>query len=149
MPNNEGNRYYWGLHSENATGENVGAVLDDLSDIEVTPEEGLDDEHKAIIVEYDEGLGRNKFKLGAAGSKVEIPGNDNQIVVADGEGNAKANTGVYTFGDSEHPEDQVSFTLAELKALKALLTQIPIQVVQSASEATEQGIMYFVDGGGN
>lgn len=92
MPNNEGNRYYWGLHSENATGENVGAVLDDLSDIEVTPEEGLDDEHKAIIVEYDEGLGRNKFKLGAAGSKVEIPGYNNQIVVADGEGNAKANT---------------------------------------------------------
>ena len=105
MPNNEGNRYYWGLHSENATGENVGAVLDDLSDIEVTPEEELDDEHKAIIVEYDEDLGRNKFKLGAAGSKVEIPGNDNQILVADGQGNAKANTGVYTFGDSEHPED--------------------------------------------
>ena len=46
-------------------------------------------------------------------------------------------------------EEPVSFTLAELKALKALLTQIPIQVVQSASEATEQGIMYFVDGGGN
>lgn len=95
MPNNEGNRYYWGLHSENATGENVGAVLDDLSDIEATPEEGLDDEHKAIIVEYDEDLGRNKFKLGAAGSKVEILGNDNQIVVADGEGNAKANTALF------------------------------------------------------
>lgn len=95
MPNNEGNGYYWGLHSENATGENVGAVLDDLSDIEVTPEEELDDEHKAIIVEYDEDLGRNKFKLGAAGSKVEIPGNDNQVVVADGEGNAKANTALF------------------------------------------------------
>ena len=46
-------------------------------------------------------------------------------------------------------EGEVSFTIDELKALKALLTQIPIQVVQSASEATEQGIMYFVDGGGN
>lgn len=95
MPNNEGNRYYWSLHSENATGENVGAVLDDLSDIKVTPEEELDDQHKAIIVEYDEDLGRNKFKLGAAGGRVEIPGNDNQIVVADGQGNAKANTGVF------------------------------------------------------
>lgn len=95
MPNNEGNKYYWGLHSENATGENVGAVLDDLSDIKVTPEEELDDEHKAIIVEYDEDLGRNKFKLGAAGSNVRIPGDDNQIVVADGQGNAKANTGMF------------------------------------------------------
>lgn len=64
-------------------------------------------------------------------------------------GEVEYGTPVYTFGDSKHPEDQVSFTLAELKALKALLTQIPIQVVQSASEATEPGIMYFVDGGGN
>ena len=43
----------------------------------------------------------------------------------------------------------VSFTVAELAALKTLLTQIPIQVVQSSAEATEPGIMYFVDGGGN
>lgn len=64
-------------------------------------------------------------------------------------GEVEYGTPVYTFGDSKHPEDQVSFTLAELKALKALLTQIPIQVVQSSSEATEPGIMYFVDGGEN
>lgn len=95
MPNNEGNRYYWGLHSENATGENVGAVLDDLSDIEVTPEEELDDEHKAIIVEYDEDLGRNKFKLGAAGGRVEIPGDENEIIISDGEGGAKPHSSWY------------------------------------------------------
>ena len=64
-------------------------------------------------------------------------------------GEVEYGTPVYTFGDSKHPENQVSFTLAELKALKVLLTQIPIQVVQSSSEATEPGIMYFVDGGGN
>lgn len=52
----------------------------------------------------------------------------------------------FQFDDGTH---SVSFTVAELTALKALLTQIPIQVVQSASEATEPGIMYFVDGGGN
>lgn len=135
MPNNEGNKYYWGLHSKNATGENVGAVLDDLSNIEVTPEEGLDDEHKAIIVEYDEDLGRNKFKLGAAGSK--IPGSDNQILVADGQGNAKANTGVYIFGDSEHPEDQVSFTLDELKYLKRFtkISGVPVNAMVATFSA--------------
>lgn len=52
-------------------------------------------------------------------------------------------------GDNKEPLDRISFTFTELKQLKALLTQIPIQVVQSASEATEPGIMYFVDGGGN
>lgn len=45
--------------------------------------------------------------------------------------------------------EEISFSFKQLEALKALLTQIPIQVVQSASEATEPGIMYFVDGGGN
>lgn len=93
MADSEGKNYYWKSLNQNTTGENVGAVLDDLSDIKVTPEEELDDEHKAIIVEYDEDLGRNKFKLGAAGSRVEIPGDDNQLVVADGQGNAKANLG--------------------------------------------------------
>lgn len=93
MADSEGKNYYWESLDQNTTGENVGAVLDDLSDIKVTPEEELDDQHKAVIVEYDEDLGRNKFKLGAAGGKVVIPGDDNQIVVADGQGNAKANLG--------------------------------------------------------
>ena len=52
-------------------------------------------------------------------------------------------------GDNKEPIDRVTFTFTELKQLKALLTQIPIQVVQSSAEATEPGIMYFVDGGGN
>ena len=69
--------------------------MDDLSDIEVTPEEELDDEHKAIIVEYDEDLGRNKFKLGAAGGRVEIPGDENEIIISDGEGGAKPHSSWY------------------------------------------------------
>lgn len=89
MPNNEGNRYYWSLHSKNAIGENIGAVLDDLSDIEVTPEEELDDEHKAIIIEYDEDLGRNKFKLGAASATFNIEADENQVLIGDGENWAK------------------------------------------------------------
>lgn len=36
-------------------------------------------------------------------------------------GEVEYGTPVYTFGDSKHPEDQVSFTLAELKALKDLI----------------------------
>lgn len=115
MPNNEGNRYYWSLHSENATGENVGAVLDDLSDIKVTPEEQLDDQHKAIIVEYDEDLGRNKFKLGAAGGKVIIPGNEDQIVAANGHGDAKPNSGYLYSKMSSIGENFSSASLLESK----------------------------------
>ena len=40
-------------------------------------------------------------------------------------GEVEYGTPVYTFGDSKHPEDQVSFTLAELKALKDLIVNPP------------------------
>lgn len=40
-------------------------------------------------------------------------------------GEVEYGTPVYTFGDSKHPEDQVSFTLAELKALKDLIINPP------------------------
>lgn len=40
-------------------------------------------------------------------------------------GEVEYGTPVYTFGDSKHPEDQVSFTLTELKALKDLIVNPP------------------------
>lgn len=40
-------------------------------------------------------------------------------------GEVEYGTPVYTFGDSKHPEDQVSFTLDELKALKDLIVNPP------------------------
>ena len=78
------------------------------------------------------------------GKDMVIPGQDNQVVVADGQGNAKANTGIYTFGDSKHPEDQVSFTLDELKYLKRFIGTLPSRIANDDSEATEPNTLYFI-----
>lgn len=52
-------------------------------------------------------------------------------------GEVEYGTPVYTFGDSKHPEDQVSFTLDELKYLKRFIGTLPSRIANDDSEATE------------
>lgn len=54
-------------------------------------------------------------------------------------GEVEYDTPVYTFGNSKHPEDQVSFTLDELKALKNLISTLPPSMYEIISTNREQG----------
>lgn len=59
-------------------------------------------------------------------------------------GEVEYGTPVYTFGDSKHPEDQVSFTLDELKYLKRFIGTLPSRIANNDSEATEPNTLYFI-----
>lgn len=59
-------------------------------------------------------------------------------------GEVEYGTPVYTFGDSKHPEDQVSFTLDELKYLKRFIGTLPSRIANDDSEATEPNTLYFI-----
>lgn len=59
-------------------------------------------------------------------------------------GEVEYGTPVYTFGDSKHPEDQVSFTLDELKYLKRFIGTIPSRIANNDSEAIEPNTLYFI-----
>ena len=61
-------------------------------------------------------------------------------------GEVEYGTPVYTFGDSKHPEDQVSFTLDELKYLKRFIGTLPSRIANNDSEATEPNTLYFIPG---
>lgn len=61
-------------------------------------------------------------------------------------GEVEYGTPVYTFGDSKHPEDQVSFTLDELKYLKRFIGTLPSRIANDDSEATEPNTLYFIPG---
>lgn len=61
------------------------------------------------------------------------------------QGEVKYGVPIYTFGDSTKANEQVSFTLDELKKIKSLLNSVPIQVVNDGTEATEQNILYFIN----
>ena len=83
----ENGRYYQ-IEGKKATAENIDHVLSDLTEMLV---DGPEDPKKVAVIyeEVQDPEDRPHFRFGEAGS--EIPGDDNQIVVADGEGNAKAN----------------------------------------------------------
>ena len=63
-------------------------------------------------------------------------------------GETKYGVTTFTFSGTQS-EGEVSFTLDELRSLKALIGSVRTSVVNDASEATEPGIIYFVDEGGN
>ena len=56
---------------------------------------------------------------------------------------------VITISNSETGETPVSFTLDELRMLKALIGSVRTAVVNDPSEAVELGTLYFIDEGGN
>ena len=54
------------------------------------------------------------------------------------------NTTSITFGGTQ-AEGEVSFTIDELKSLKNLVGSIPTRVVVDPDQATENGLLYFID----
>lgn len=92
MADSEGRNYYWESLDQNTTGENVGVVLDSLCDI-IAENEIEENQDVVKWVPGEEGQ-KGHFELGEGGSgKTVIPGALDQLVSADGQGNAKANSG--------------------------------------------------------
>lgn len=116
MADSEGRNYYWESLDQNTTGENVGVVLDSLCDI-VAENEIEENQDVVKWIPGEEGQ-KGHFELGEGGEKVEIPGNDNQIVVANGQEKAKANTGgFYAFGSNNISKMDFGYSELELKSL--------------------------------
>lgn len=111
----ENGRYYQ-IEGEKATAENIDHVLSDLTEMLA---DGPDDPKKVAVV-YEEVQDpedpddRPHFRFGEAGS--EIPGDDNQIVVADGEGNAKANVAKFHIENEIEGESPNTKTIAKIIA---------------------------------
>lgn len=63
-------------------------------------------------------------------------------------GETKYGVTTFTFSGTQ-TEGEVSFTLDELRSLKALIGSVRTAVVNDASQATESGTLYFIDEGGN
>lgn len=112
----ENGRYYQ-IEGEKATAENIDHVLSDLTEMLA---DGPDDPKKVAVV-YEEVQDpedpddRPHFRFGEAGS--EIPGDDNQIVVADGEGNAKANVARF------HIENEIEGTSPNIKTVAKIISK--------------------------
>lgn len=111
----ENGRYYQ-IEGEKATAENIDYVLSDLTEMLA---DGPDDPNRVAVI-YEEAQDpedpndRPHFRFGEAGS--EIPGDDNQIVVADGEGNAKANVAEFHIENIIEGESPHTKTIAEILA---------------------------------
>ena len=96
------NGRYWQLEGENASAQMVDNVVTDLTDIlHDGPPVGEDEKIAVVWVEGDptaeEGSkeARDHFELGEAGGKTVIPGQNDRLVAADGQGNAKPNAGEF------------------------------------------------------
>lgn len=96
------NGRYWQLEGENASAQMVDNVVTDLTDIlHDGPPVGEDEKITIVWKEgnptAEEGSkeARDHFELGEAGGKTIIPGEDDRLVAADGQGNAKANQGAF------------------------------------------------------
>ena len=63
-------------------------------------------------------------------------------------GETKYGVTTFTFSGTQ-AEGEVSFTLDELRSLKALIGSVRTAVVNNESEATEPGTLYFINEGGN
>lgn len=63
-------------------------------------------------------------------------------------GETKYGVTTFTFSGTQ-TEGEVSFTLDELRSLKALIGSVRTAVVNDPSEAVELGTLYFIDEGGN
>lgn len=111
----ENGRYYQ-IEGIRATAENIDYVLSDLTEMLAG---GPDDPNKVAVI-YEEAQDpedpndRPHFRFGEAGS--EIPGDDNQIVVADGRGNAKANLAEFHIENIIEGESPHTRTIAEILA---------------------------------
>lgn len=92
MADGTGKPYYWESMNINTTGENVGVVLDSLCDI-VAENEAKEGENTVKWIPGEEGE-KGHFELGEGGGKVVIPGMENQLVAANGKGEAKSSAGV-------------------------------------------------------
>lgn len=111
----ENGRYYQ-IEGEKATAENIDYVLSDLTEMLV---DGPDDPNKVAVIyeevqDPEDPNDRPHFRFGEAGS--EIPGDDNQIVVADGEGNAKANVAKFHIENEIEGESPNTKTIAKIIA---------------------------------
>lgn len=124
------NGRYWQLEGENASAQMVDNVVTDLTDIlHDGPPVGEDEKIAIVWKEGDptaeEGSkeARDHFELGEAGGKTIIPGEEDRLVAADGQGNAKANSG-YLFSKISSIGNFPSASLLESKlpAMKIELT---------------------------
>ena len=111
----ENGRYYQ-IEGEKATAENIDYVLSDLTEMLA---DGPDDPNKVVVIyekvqDPEDPNDRPHFRFGEAGS--EIPGDDNQIVVADGEGNAKANVAKFHIENEIEGESPNTKTIAKIIA---------------------------------
>lgn len=111
----ENGRYYQ-IEGEKATAENIDYVLSDLTEMLA---DGPDDPNKVAVIyeevqDPEDPNDRPHFRFGEAGS--EIPGDDNQIVVADGQGNAKANVAEFHIENIIEGESPHTKTIAEILA---------------------------------
>lgn len=111
----ENGRYYQ-IEGEKATAENIDHVLSDLTEMLV---DGPEDPKKVAVIyeevqDPEDPEDRPHFRFGEAGS--EIPGDDNQIVVADGEGNAKANVSKFHIENEIEGESPNTKTIAKIIA---------------------------------
>ena len=92
MADGNGKPYYWESMDINTTGENVGIVLDSLCDIVADNDLPASGKDTVKWVPGTEGK-KGYFELGDGGGI--IPGNEDQLVAADGQGKAKANIGMF------------------------------------------------------
>lgn len=94
---------YYQIEGEKATAENIDHVLTDLTEMLV--DGPADPEKFAVIWEDSENeTDRPHFKFGKSGEKTIIPGDDDRLIAADGQGNAKANSG-YFYSKNESIEN--------------------------------------------
>ena len=109
----ENGRYYQ-IEGKKATAENIDHVLSDLTEMLV---DGPEDPKKVAVIyeEVQDPEDRPHFRFGEAGS--EIPGDDNQIVVADGEGNAKANVAKF------HIENEIEGVSPNTKTIAKIIAK--------------------------
>lgn len=126
----EHGRYFKVEETENATAQIIGNTLADLADILVEgPPQGEEDKIAIIRVPADPDAesgtkeARDHFELGEAGQ--DIPGEEDQLVAADGEGKAKPNEGL--FFSSLDVEDKEADPLVYIAKLT---TPLPILEIE-------------------